>query len=135
SVYDKLIREIEFMDDFREQHNYSFMTEDQMARSLLNTFYGKLNVQIEADKLLVQADLSEVPARVREYADTLGVKVELGDKYESRSLNSTSLFHYEDEKGYYIGLYDEVTELSFAEQSAADAFLQIEAVNSPVTVQ
>ncbi|WP_309121596.1 VCBS repeat-containing protein [Paenibacillus sp.] len=135
SVYDKLIDEIEFMDVFRADHNYSFMTEDQMARSLLNTFYGKVEVRFEHGKLAIRTNMDHVPANVKEYANTLGVKIELGDKYRHLAVNSSSPFHYEDQKGCYIGLFDEITAVEFTEQSAESNYIRVVATNSPVEIR
>lgn len=134
AVYDNLMRQIKRIDTFRKKHNYSAMTEDQIARSLLNTFYAELAVQWEGDKLIIRVNDDAVPEQVKEYADTLGVRVELGEKYSGWGVKTSSSFSWQGDGAYYIGLDKELTSVEWSEQSDEDSFIRIIRSNSPVAV-
>jgi hypothetical protein len=103
-AYQKNYDIIEFMNEFKDKYEYNFMTEVQMARSLLNSFYADVDVKIEDGRLALKPDYSNVPDQAKEYAGTLGVKIELGEKMSGQSLDTSSLFYYQGNEGFYVGV-------------------------------
>lgn len=134
SIYNNLIRQIETIDTFRKANNYSAMTEDQIAMSLLNTFYADVNVQWSEEQLVVRVNDDAVPWQVKEYADTLGIRVELGEKYAGWKVNTSSSFAWEGNDAFYVGLNDAVTSLEWTQSSNEDDFIRIIHSNSPVAI-
>ena len=55
-------------------------------------------------RLLLTPDYTRVPANVKEYAGTLGVKLELGEAYADRAVDTSGMFYHEANGGHYIGL-------------------------------
>jgi FG-GAP repeat. len=103
-LYDKLLAMIAAMNRVREAHKYTFMTEQQIARSLLNTFYADVEVRMSGGRILLTPDYARVPAQVKEYAGTLGVKLELGEAYADRAVDTSGMFYHEGNGGHYIGV-------------------------------
>jgi len=103
-LYGKVLKTIDAMNRVRETHRYTFMTEQQIARSLLNTFYADVEVRMSGGRLLLTPDYTRVPANVKEYAGTLGVKLELGEAYADRAVDTSGMFYHEANGGHYIGL-------------------------------
>lgn len=135
SVYDNLIRQIETIDSFRKAHNYSAMTEDQIARSLLNTFYANLEVTWEGDEAVIRVNDDAVPEQVKEYAGTLGLRIEPGEKYEGYRLDTSSSFGWKGEDAFYAGLEHGLTSLKWTKESDEDGFIRIVRSNSPVKAE
>lgn len=133
-IYNKHITQIGKINEFRQQHNYTFMTEEQMARSLLNTFYGQVKVESGENELTLTPDMSQVPWQVKEYADTLGVRIELGERYKDMKIDTNSMFYYKDENAYYIGL-DQAAKVQFVTESAMDERIYIQKTNAPVRLE
>jgi hypothetical protein len=131
--YKKLINKIDFMNDFRKQYEYTFQTEEQMARSLLNTFYGTVHIEETEQGLLISPDYTNVPANVKEYEKTLGIKLELGEKYANKQIDTSSMFYYEGNGGYFIGLDAPVT-VNFVEESSMGNKLHFVRSNGPVEI-
>ncbi|MDW7674358.1 MAG: VCBS repeat-containing protein [Bacillota bacterium] len=132
-VYDKLINIITFMNEFKEQHEYNFMTEEQMARALLNTFFADLDVAIKGDELLLVPNYSNVPDKVKEYANTLGVKVELGEKFMGKEIDSSSMFYYQGATGTYLGV-DEAISVKFVDKTKQENKIHLIRSNGPVEI-
>ncbi|MFS0836331.1 FG-GAP repeat domain-containing protein [Paenibacillus sp. 1P03SA] len=111
-----------FLDDIRNQYDYNFMTEPQMARSFLTTLTTQVTVKRTwADyimdevkdrisgkglhlSLTIGADTSAVPKQAAEYANTPGVVVEKGEKYAPYSLAAESDVYTERDGKLYLGL-------------------------------
>ncbi|HHY74567.1 MAG TPA: VCBS repeat-containing protein [Bacillus bacterium] len=132
-VYKKLIDEINFMNEFREKYKYTFQTEEQMARSFLNTFYGDVHFAATNEGVVVVPDYSNVPEEVKEYEKTLGIKLELGEAYEGKEITTSSMFFYEGNDGYYIGV-DEPIKIDFVEKSTMLEQVHFVRSNSPVEI-
>ncbi|OCT13217.1 hypothetical protein A8709_20840 [Paenibacillus pectinilyticus] len=112
----------DYFDKLRTKHDYNFMSETQMAKSFLTAM--KSNVRISQswgsylwDKLkdrlsggsthfhaTLSADSSEVPGLAEEYAGTLGVSIEKGDKLALYSLQSNADVYTTVENKFYLGL-------------------------------
>lgn len=132
-INNKLLNKISFMNQFRDDYNYSFMLQEQIARSLLNTFYAEVNVKIDGPSLTITPDYSNVPWQVKEYIDTLGVKIELGEKYLGQQVNSNGLFYYEGNDGFYLGLNETLT-VTIEDENHMNDNIFIERANGPVEI-
>lgn len=95
----ELLEFVQYLDRVRNEQDYNFMTEPQMAKSFLTTLTGKVTVKQSwasylwdrlRDKLgkgvhlslTLRADPGAIPAELAgDYASTLGVAIEPGKKY------------------------------------------------------
>ena len=130
-LYDKVLLTIDAMNRVRETHKYTFMTEQQIARSLLNTFYADVSVRTSGGRILLEPDYAKVPANVKEYAGTLGVKLELGEAYADRAVDTSGMFFHEANDGYYIGLPGPTT-VEIVDASSMSERLHVVRSNGPV---
>jgi len=130
-LYEKLLKMISAMNRVRETHKYTFMTEQQIARSLLNTFYADVKVQADGGQIYLTPDGSQVPANVKEYAGTLGVKLELGEAYADREVDTSGMFYYEGNGGHYIGIPGP-TAVDLVDSSKITERLHVVRSNGPV---
>lgn len=97
----------EYLDKLRTAEDYNFMTEPQMARSFLTALTSKVTVSETWGTYLwnkfkdavgkgthfsrtIRTEASSVPKQAAEYAGTLGVVVEPGEKLGQNPLRSTS---------------------------------------------
>lgn len=133
-IYDRIVQVIGFLNEFREAHKYTFMTEEQMARSLLNTFFADVRVRTDGTRLVLVPDYSGVPDKVREYARTLGVKLELGEALADKQVDTSGMFYYEGPTGFYLGVEDTVT-VELVETSSMKDRIHLVRSNGPVRVK
>lgn len=131
--YDNLMLTINFMNDFKDRHEYNFMTEEQMARAMLNTFHTELNIIIEEDTLQIHPDTKNVPELAKEYTGTLGLKIELGETYSNKDIDTSSFFYTHKDQGYYIGLAEPTT-ISFVDNSTMNDQFHIIRSNGPLNI-
>lgn len=117
-----LLKMTEYFNDLRNTHDYNFMTEDQMAQSFLTALTGQVEISRSYVTLLrdtiknlispkgprlsltLDVDKESIPSLAGDYANTMGVVVEKGQKYYDSSI-ATDADHY-DQRGnnLYIGL-------------------------------
>lgn len=121
------------MNDFKDRHEYNFMTEEQMARAMLNTFHTELNIIIEEDTLQIHPDTKNVPELAKEYTGTLGLKIELGETYSNKDIDTSSFFYTHKDQGYYIGLAEPTT-ISFVDISTMNDQFHIIRSNGPLNI-
>ncbi|MFD2117952.1 FG-GAP repeat domain-containing protein [Paenibacillus yanchengensis] len=133
-IYNKHISQINALNDFRAKYNYTFMTEQQMARSLLNTFHGQVDVTMQENGFTLSPDMSKVPWQVKEYENTLGIRLDVGEKFSQLELNTDSWYYSKDERAYYIGL-DKPVHVQFVEKSTMDERIYISKTNTPVQIE
>ena len=119
----KLEQAAQFMDEFRDANDYNFMTEQQMAKSFaaaLNASvkvtenpFRKLLYSVENQlRALQQFDITlsaEVAMDQRKlldgaYRDTVGVKVEVGEKFLMSRLETDADIYMRKGNDLYIGL-------------------------------
>lgn len=93
-----------FLDDTRNKGEYNFMTQDQMAKSFINTLYSKAFVSKDENKISLKQDLRAVPALAGEYKGTLGIKLEKGEKYKEMQISVSSPIQFEKNGAIYFGL-------------------------------
>lgn len=122
------------MNEFREANDYTFMTEQQMARSLLATFYGEVAVQIEDDQLIIEPDMSKAPDNIKEYENTLGIRLELGEDYKDKQVATSSLFYNEVKDRHYIGL-DEKQAVYFDQDKDMTEQIHVLRSNGPLDIK
>jgi len=99
----ELLEFVNYLDQIRNQHSYNFMTEPQMARSVLNTLTTRVEVtrpwsEAVLDRLKqviglrtepsirIKPVTDAVPPQAAEYAGTLGLVIELGQAFAARTL-------------------------------------------------
>jgi hypothetical protein len=133
TAYERNFKAINFLNGFKDKYEYNFMTEEQMARSLLNTFLAEVDVTINKDRLVLKPNYSLVPDKVKEYKNTSGVKIELGERLQGKELDTSSMFYYKVNNGHYIGINKEV-EVSFVDKSALMNKIHIVRSNGPVEI-
>jgi hypothetical protein len=112
----------DYFDKLRTKHDYNFMTEKQMAKSFLTALksevrisqswasylWDKLKDRLAGGSPHFHATLSpntaKVPSLAEEYATTLGVVVEKGEKLALFSLQSDSDTYTTSDNRFYVGL-------------------------------
>lgn len=136
TIYPALLQKIALLNKFKDQYEYNFMTEEQMARSLLNTFYAGVRVEITNGKQLrLTPDFDPVPAQAREYRGTLGLKIELGEALQGNELDTSGFFYHQAAEGsYYLGL-EQPLDIHFVEQSSRQKKWHIVRTNGPVEIE
>lgn len=132
-IFEKHTKQINALNAFRQKHHYTFMTEQQMARSFLATFYTNVKVDNSADGMTLTPDLSNMPWQAKEYAATLGIKLSPGEKFRDQQLDTDSWYYYKDDHAYYIGL-DQATTIKFVDKAAIQDRIYVSKTNSPVTI-
>jgi hypothetical protein len=111
-----------YFDKLRNDQDYNFVTEDQMAQTFLTAIKGEVTVSHSWgsylwDKLKnrlvrgsphwgasITPNLSQIPKQAEEFAGTLGVVIEKGNKYYDYSLNTDSDVYLQREGSFYVGL-------------------------------
>ena len=136
TIYPTLLQKIALLNEFKEQYEYNFMTEEQMARALLNTFFAAVRVEIiNGKQLRLTPDFDSVPAQAQEYRGTLGLKIELGEALEGKELDTSGyIYHRAVEGSYYLGL-EQPLDIHFVEQSSWRNKWHIIRTNSPVEIE
>lgn len=136
TIYPALLQKIELLNEFKNQHEYNFMTEEQMARALLNTFFAGVGVEIiDENQLRLTPDYSRVPSLAGEYRGTLGLKIELGEALQGKEPTTSSLFFHHAAAGeYYVGL-EQPQDIYFGTQSNRPEKWHIVRSNGPVEVE
>jgi hypothetical protein len=111
-----------YFDKLRTEHDYNFMSENQMAKSFLTALQGKVTVQrswaaylrdklkdlLAKDSLHLDMNLipssSGISAQAGEYQDTLGVVIEKGKKYLPYHLQTDSTVYNQEDARLYVGV-------------------------------
>ncbi len=130
-IMDKLEKIITALDEVRADGEYNFMTERQMAKSFMNMFYSRAVVEIKGDRLIISPDISAVPELAGEYRNTLGIKIETGEKYKDKQPSTSSAIYYRKGTALYSGLPGP-TEIELA-AGAVEGFHLVRA-NVPVRI-
>lgn len=100
---------IALADRIKGQYHYAFMTEEQMAKALINSFYTDYKIQLSQEQLTITPDFTRVPkALAAEYLGTSGLRMELGEGWQ-HSFHGRPLVQYEGKEGYYFGVDAPVT--------------------------
>ncbi|MCU6792904.1 VCBS repeat-containing protein [Paenibacillus sp. WQ 127069] len=117
----ELLEFVKFLDQIRNQHSYNFMSETQMARSVLNTLTTQVTVyrpwsEVVFDRIKhmfgmrtepmirIKPLTQGVPEQAAEYKGTLGVSIERGQAYADRPLSTESdIFDWRNDK-LYVGV-------------------------------
>lgn len=94
----------DFLNIIRYKGEYNFMTQEQMAKSFINTFYSKANVKMNDNQITLTPDTGFVPSLADEYKNTLGLKLEKGEKYKDTPISTTSPIYYGKDNCLYFGL-------------------------------
>ncbi|GIP41024.1 hypothetical protein J31TS4_43040 [Paenibacillus sp. J31TS4] len=112
---------VKYFDAFRTQHDYNFMTEQQMARSFLAALTSDVRVQQSwggylvgrlKDKLgsglhldvKLTADTSAVPAQAGAYTSAVGVRIEPGARYAAHPLGVDADIYKKTDTALYASL-------------------------------
>ncbi|WNR44732.1 FG-GAP repeat domain-containing protein [Paenibacillus roseipurpureus] len=112
----------DYFDKLRTKHDYNFMSETQMAKSFLTAMKSEVRISQSWASYLwdrlkdhlsgsnphfhatLTVDASAVPSLAEEYADTLGVSIEKGEKLAQYSLQSDAHVYTTIENKLYLGL-------------------------------
>ncbi|MEC0228586.1 FG-GAP repeat domain-containing protein [Paenibacillus alba] len=112
----------DYFDKLRTKHDYNFMTENQMAKSFLTAMKSEIRISQSWasylwDKLkdrlaggsphfhaTLTPNSANVPTLADEYASTLGVVIEKGEKLALYSLQSDSDTYTTVDNKFYVGL-------------------------------
>ena len=125
----RLIQEI------RREHNYSFVTEEQMAKAYINSILTEYKVNIDGEDITISLDTSKVPEHLaKEYLGTGGLKVELGEKYKGKIVDTNELIQYRNSQGLYIGVIKDM-KLRLIEEKEFDSNQAINIISSNVPIK
>jgi len=127
----ELKQQADFLDKARNTGDYNFMTEEQMAKSFINTLFSKAEVLVEDKQIKINPDFSSVPHLAAEYKGTLGLKLEKGERLKDTRVTTTSPVHYEKDNGLYLGASSEVRVLFDYNYNSK---FHIERVNVPINL-
>ncbi|MEI7025622.1 FG-GAP repeat domain-containing protein [Paenibacillus sp. y28] len=112
---------VTYLDDMRTKEEYNFMSEPQMARSMLAALTADIQPQrswlhLAADSLRnllgngkhltlsIRADRSHIPAQAAGYAQSLGIMIEAGEAYANQPLVTDSDIFVRKGSRLYAGL-------------------------------
>lgn len=87
----------------QDRYEYNINTQEQIAKTIINTHFTNVKAEIYKDRLILTPDTSRVPKdKAKEYLNTLGVKIELRER---KGLATDSRVYYKPEKGIlYVGI-------------------------------
>ncbi|WP_284643350.1 FG-GAP repeat domain-containing protein [Paenibacillus silviterrae] len=146
---ENLLEFVRYLDKLRDTHDYNFMTEQQMARSFLNTLTTKVEVYrswgtVLADRIkkalhlptspsfLIRQDTSRVPDQAAEYKGTLGLVVDPGGFYMGRTAATNAEVHDTKAGKLYLGAAAGASTLvSFEQQAEQASDMHLIRVNVP----
>jgi hypothetical protein len=117
----ELLEFVKYLDQIRNQQAYNFMSETQMARSVLNTLTTRVDIYrpwsevfVEHIKRMIgmhtdptiriQPLTGDVPVQAAEYKGTLGVSIERGQAYADRQLSTESDISISLNDKLYVGV-------------------------------
>lgn len=97
----------QFLDRFRNENDYNFMTEDQMAKSFIAALKSHYSINTSIIKkafdnlenkvrtkptieFTIKSDKSQIPEFANDYSNSLGLKVETGEKYDGLQFKTDS---------------------------------------------
>lgn len=125
----------EMMDEInyiRENHNYVFLTEEQMAQAFINNIETDYQISIQSDKIVLNRDTSDVPEELTGlYKETNGIKAVFSKK--ASPFYSNDLIQYTDGNQLFVGFLTDTVELSKSENDPHP--FNILSSNSPVIVK
>ena len=84
------------------------MTQEQMAKSFITTFYSKANVLTENSTITLTPNLDHVPNIAEEYKNTLAIKLEKGKDFLGKQISTNSKIYYEKDNDLYFGLNEKI---------------------------
>ena len=130
-----LVQTIEALAGIQQRGNYNFMTEQQIAQSLLNHYYCQLNIDIQADGIVMDIDASQVPEAAGSYRGALGVRILRGQRLAAAELSTDAWLRYRQPEtdDLYVGLLGP-TQVVWGQQPLPAPPLEIWRTNSPVQV-
>lgn len=137
NVNTRLMSKVNALNEFRQANNYTFMTENQMAESMVNAMFTKVNVELKDNQWVLTQDTSKVPKEAGIYKGTLGVKVELGEQNKGKKVNTTSLYAYRKtaDNHLYTGVEGKGITLNLDTQDTLNERLHITSSNTPITYE
>jgi hypothetical protein len=137
------------LDQFRNQYDYNFMTETQMAKTIMTQLNASVSVATEPYSRILNSFLGRIASRnpfeimltplikksnvVKDaYGKVAGVKVEAGAKLSPYILNTDADIYMRAGRDLYVGLNRSVK--VFAAPAPMDG-VHIERVNVPVAIK
>jgi hypothetical protein len=125
---------VEYFDRIRNEFDYNFMSEPQMARSFLTSLAGEVHISRSWGRMIIdlmkdwlgqgrhltlriQADTAKVPSQAGEYRDTLGIVIDPGEQYRGHPFGTNADLFLKRNNQLYVGLNRAVTVgISWAEE-------------------
>jgi hypothetical protein len=124
-----MINEINYI---RDNHNYVFLTQDQMAQSFINNIETNYQISIQSDKIVLNRDTSGIPEELTGlYKGTNGVKIVFSKN--ASEFYSEELIQYVSDNQLFIGFLTDTVELSKSKNDAQ--LFNIISSNSPLIVK
>lgn len=126
---------VEALGRVQREGNYSFMTEEQVAKSLFNHYYCNLEVTFGENGITLEADVSQVPEQAAEYKGAIGVHFLPGADLASTNLSTDAWLRYrsQDRNDLYVGLLGP-TQIVWGEEELPAPQLEILCSNTPINV-
>lgn len=134
AAYQSLIKAVEAVREYHIKGNYNFMTERQIAKSLINMYYTDLNVTINDQQLSIVPLTDNVPASAAEYHNTLGVKFVPGPSIHNVKCDALIQTNLLANQALYIGVDSETVVDLRAGELVNDRPLTILKSNVPLVI-
>jgi len=138
----------QYLENFRNENDYNFMTEEQMFKSFLAVFKSKVSVSFNPVKklfysfenklrtrqhleLYLNLDKASDSSITQEYSSAVGIKFEPGEKYLGSSFQTDSEIYLKKGRDLYLGL-DKNTKIFIDPKNEAPHIMR---VNMPVNIE
>lgn len=106
-----------------------------MAKAYINSILTEYKVNIDGEDITISLDTSKVPEHLaKEYLGTGGLKVELGEKYKGKIVDTNELIQYRNSQGLYIGVIKDM-KLRLIEEKEFDSNQAINIISSNVPIK
>lgn len=110
-----------FLDRFRNDNDYNFMTESQMVKTFMAVMKSEVKLTLNpVEKILysvqnrfrtkqqfgfyLKKETAGIPEPARDYANVAGVKIEAGERFEARRFMTDSDIYYRKGNDLYLAV-------------------------------
>lgn len=128
-----LRQKAESLNEIRNIADYNFMMEDQMFKAFEANMKAKItinkNVTINRYEFIIKTNTQDI--KDNPYGQAVGIKLEIGDRFEGSKLNTDSKIYHRDGNNLYIGLED-TTKVYISNEMDSP---HITRVNGPVKIE
>lgn len=134
--YKSLVKSIKEVGMYHDNGNYNFMTERQIAKSLMNMYYSNLKVIKDEDGITITPLHNNVPSTVEEYKNTLGIKFIPGSNYKHKiTTNALIQTSIDNNDALYVGVNKDVKICWSEEAVSNNSFITITKSNVPIILK